>query len=70
MINLYNMVQEKKIRRDFMSEKDEYYENKEYPSRKYIVEDGGDENIYFLKEDEKLELNDYEDVKAFLYQIL
>lgn len=65
MINLYNMVQEKKTRRGFMSEKGEYYDNKEYPSRKYIVEDGGDESIYFLKEDEKLELNDYEDVKAF-----
>lgn len=53
------------IIRIYMSKKDEYYDNKEYPSKKYIVEDGGDESIYFLKEEEKLELNDYEDVKAF-----
>lgn len=51
--------------RGYMSKKDEYYDNKEYPSKKYIVEDGGDESIYFLMEGEKLELNDYEDVKAF-----
>ena len=47
--------------RIYMSKDD----NKEYPSKKYIVEDGGDDNIYFLKEEEKLEINDYEDVKAF-----
>lgn len=51
--------------RGYMSKKDEYYDDKEYPSKKYIIEDGGDESIYFLKEEEKLELNDYEDVKAF-----
>lgn len=51
--------------RIYMSKKDKYYDDKEYPSKKYIVEDGGDESIYFLKEEEKLELNDYEDVKAF-----
>ena len=51
--------------RIYMSKKDEYYDDKEYPSKKYIVEDGGNDNIYFLNEKDKLELNDYEDVKAF-----
>lgn len=51
--------------RIYMSKRDEHYDNKEYPSKKYIVENGGDDNIYFLMEEEKLELNDYEDVKAF-----
>ena len=51
--------------RIYMSKKDERYDNKEYPSKKYIVRDGGDESLYFLMEEEKLELNDYEDVKAF-----
>lgn len=37
----------------------------EHPNKKHVIEDSGDENLYFLREEEKLELNDYENVRAF-----